>query len=172
MEALPNEYPVSVLCETLGVSLSGYSGWKNRAMSQHQREEQQLAAHIHAVYHACRQVSGSPRIPGSNCAIKAFSAHADGWHDSCESTDSLPVVVDIGRSRPTVCLEHVLPPICWIKILPLLVPTRSGRARRARRVRFVVFYGELRIERFRMTSELTGGGNAIGEQSMLAKRQG
>lgn len=62
MEALRNEYPVSVLCETLGVSLSGYYGWKNRPMSQHQREDQQLAEHIHAVYHACRQVYGSPRI--------------------------------------------------------------------------------------------------------------
>ena len=62
MEALRNEYPVSVLCETLGVSLSGYYGWKKRPMSQHQREDQQLAEHIHAVYHACRQVYGSPRI--------------------------------------------------------------------------------------------------------------
>jgi len=56
------EYPVSMLCETLGVSLSGYYGWKNRPMSQHQREDTQLAEHIHAVYHACRQVYGSPRM--------------------------------------------------------------------------------------------------------------
>jgi putative transposase len=62
VEALRNEYPVSVLCETLGVSLSGYYAWKNRPLSQHQREDHQLAEHIHAVYHACRQVYGSPRI--------------------------------------------------------------------------------------------------------------
>jgi putative transposase len=62
VEALRNEYPVRVLCETLGVSLSGYYAWKNRPMSQHQREDHQLAEHIHAVYHACRQVYGSPRI--------------------------------------------------------------------------------------------------------------
>ena len=62
MEALRNEYQVSVLCETLGVSLSGYYGWKKRPMSQHQREDNQLAEHIYAVYHACRQVYGSPRI--------------------------------------------------------------------------------------------------------------
>ena len=62
MEALRNEYPVSVLCETLGVSLSGYYSWKKRPMSQHQREDQQLVEHIHAVYHACRQVYGSPRM--------------------------------------------------------------------------------------------------------------
>jgi putative transposase len=42
--------------------LSGYYAWKNRPLSQHQREDHQLAEHIHAVYHACRQVYGSPRI--------------------------------------------------------------------------------------------------------------
>lgn len=31
-------------------------------MSQHQREDQQLAEHIQEVYHSCRQVYGSPRI--------------------------------------------------------------------------------------------------------------
>jgi transposase InsO family protein len=56
------DYSVSVLCETLCVSLSGYYAWKNRPLSQHQREDHQLAEHIHAVYHACRQVYGSPRI--------------------------------------------------------------------------------------------------------------
>jgi putative transposase len=62
VEALRNEYPVNVLCETLGVSLNGYYAWKKRPLSQHQREDQLLAEHIHAVYHACRQVYGSPRI--------------------------------------------------------------------------------------------------------------
>jgi hypothetical protein len=171
MEALPNEYPVSVLCETLGVSLSGYSGWKNRAMSQHQREEQQLAAHIHAVYHACRQVSGSPRIPGSNCAIKVFPARANAWHASCASVDSLHVADIIGQSRHAVSLEHVLHPMCWIRRLPQLVRMRSGRRMCARKARFVVFPGELRVERSRMTNELTGGGNPIWDQSMLVKRQ-
>jgi transposase InsO family protein len=46
----------------LGVSLSGYYAWKNRPQSQHQREDSRLAKHIHAVYHASRQVYGSPRI--------------------------------------------------------------------------------------------------------------
>jgi putative transposase len=62
VEELRNEYPVSILCETLGVSLSGYYAWKKRPMSQHQREDQQLAERIHTVYHTCRQVYGSPRI--------------------------------------------------------------------------------------------------------------
>jgi putative transposase len=62
VEEYRKEYQVSVLCETLGVSLSGYYVWKNRPLSQHQREDTQLAEHIHAVYHACRHVYGSPHI--------------------------------------------------------------------------------------------------------------
>jgi putative transposase len=62
VEEYRKDYPVSVLCETLGVSLSGYHAWKNRPLSQHQWEDTQLAERIHAVYHECRQVYGSPRI--------------------------------------------------------------------------------------------------------------
>jgi putative transposase len=62
VEAFRKEYPVSVLCETLGVSLSGYYAWKNRPLSQHQREDRQLAERIQAAYYASRQVYGSPRI--------------------------------------------------------------------------------------------------------------
>jgi putative transposase len=62
VEALRKEYPVRVLCETLGVSLSGYYAWKKRPLSQHQREDSQLAERIHAAYHASRRVYGSPRI--------------------------------------------------------------------------------------------------------------
>jgi putative transposase len=51
-----------VLCETLGVSLSGYYAWKKRPLSQHQREDNQLAEHIQVAYNASRQVYGSPRI--------------------------------------------------------------------------------------------------------------
>jgi putative transposase len=62
VETFRNEYAVNLLCDTLGVSLSGYYAWKKRPMSQHQREDQQLAEQIHAVYYASRQVYGSPRL--------------------------------------------------------------------------------------------------------------
>jgi putative transposase len=56
------EYPVSLLCETLGVSISGYYAWRKRPMSQHQREDGQLAEQIQAAYHANRELYGSPRV--------------------------------------------------------------------------------------------------------------
>jgi len=62
VEAYRKDYPITVLCETLGVSLSGYYAWKNRPLSQHQREDSQLAERMQVAYHASRQVYGSPRI--------------------------------------------------------------------------------------------------------------
>ncbi len=65
MEEYRKEYPVSVLCETLGVSPSGYYAWKKRPMSRHQWQDQQLVEHIEEVYHSCRQV-------GKCMAVRAF----------------------------------------------------------------------------------------------------
>jgi putative transposase len=62
VEAYRKDYPITVLCETLSVSLSGYSAWQKRPLSQHQLEDSQLAEHIQVAYHTNRQVYGSPRI--------------------------------------------------------------------------------------------------------------
>jgi transposase InsO family protein len=62
VEAYRKDYSITVLCETLGVSLSGYYAWKKRPLSQHQLEDSQLAERIQAAYHANRQVYGSPHI--------------------------------------------------------------------------------------------------------------
>jgi len=56
------DYPVSLLCQTLEVSVSGYYAWRERPMSQHQREDGQLAERIQATYDANRGVYGSPRV--------------------------------------------------------------------------------------------------------------
>jgi putative transposase len=62
IEAYREEYPVSVLCETLEVSPSGYYAWRERPLSQHAREDARIAEHVKVAFHANRQVYGSPRI--------------------------------------------------------------------------------------------------------------
>ncbi len=76
MEDYRKEYPAKVLCDTLGVSLSGYYAWKKRPMSAHCREDSILADQIQEAYQSCRQVYGSPRIyaelqaQGMSCSRK------------------------------------------------------------------------------------------------------
>jgi putative transposase len=62
VEAYREEYPISVLCDTLGVSLSGYYAWKKRPVSKHRQEDSQLTEYIQEAYRVGRKVYGSPRI--------------------------------------------------------------------------------------------------------------
>jgi putative transposase len=66
------EYSVSLLCETLDVSVSGYYTWRKRPMSQHNREDGQLAEKVKAAFQANRCVYGSPRVHAE--------LHAQGIH--------------------------------------------------------------------------------------------
>jgi putative transposase len=53
---------VEPLCRALGVSVSGYYAWRNRAPSQHQQDDAALLKHIRTAYQIGRGVYGSPRI--------------------------------------------------------------------------------------------------------------
>ena len=65
-------YPITVLCQALEVSESGYYAWKNRKASQHCREDARLAAEIQQIFLDHRQVYGSPRI---HAVLKARGVH-------------------------------------------------------------------------------------------------
>jgi putative transposase len=56
------EYPVSLMCRVLEVSVSGYYAWKQRAASQRQRDGEQLALRIRQAHQASHQIYGSRRI--------------------------------------------------------------------------------------------------------------
>jgi putative transposase len=56
------EYSITVLCQALEISESGYYGWKNRKASQHCREDARLAAEIQQIFLDHRKLYGSPRI--------------------------------------------------------------------------------------------------------------
>ena len=57
-----HEYSITVLCQALEVSESGYYGWRSRKVSQHCREDARLAAEIQQIFLEHRRVYGSPRI--------------------------------------------------------------------------------------------------------------
>jgi transposase InsO family protein len=59
---MKGEHCVRLLCELLGVSSSGYYGWRQKRPSKRQREDAALAAKIAAAHRASRGTYGSPRI--------------------------------------------------------------------------------------------------------------
>lgn len=56
------QYPITLLCQVLEVSESGYYAWKTRPVSQRCREDAKLAAEIQQIFLDHRQIYGSPRI--------------------------------------------------------------------------------------------------------------
>jgi putative transposase len=56
------DYPVTVMCHVLEVSVSGYYAWHKREPSQHSREDAALAAKVETAFEHNRRVYGSPRI--------------------------------------------------------------------------------------------------------------
>ena len=56
------QYSVTLLCQALEVSVSGYYAWCQREVSEHQREDARLSAEIQQIFLEHRQVYGSPRI--------------------------------------------------------------------------------------------------------------
>ena len=56
------EFEVSLMCEVLHVSRSGYYAWRKRPVSQREMANQQLLEKIEAAYVASRGCYGSPRI--------------------------------------------------------------------------------------------------------------
>jgi putative transposase len=55
-------FPVSVMCEVLGVSRSGYYDWASRAESERAAADRALVKEIHAVHADSRGRYGSPRV--------------------------------------------------------------------------------------------------------------
>jgi len=55
-------YPVEVLCETLGVSRSGYYDWLRRGPSARVIEDAGLAEEIGRIHRESRETYGSPRV--------------------------------------------------------------------------------------------------------------
>ncbi len=53
---------MSLLCETLEGSVSGYDNWRKRPLSQHARADAVLAEQIQMAYQANRERYGSPRL--------------------------------------------------------------------------------------------------------------
>jgi transposase InsO family protein len=62
VEQLAQTHPVAVLCPLLGVSRSGYYGWRQRAPSRRQREDARLLVELKTAFEQSRRTYGRPRL--------------------------------------------------------------------------------------------------------------
>ena len=62
IEQNKQEFPVVVMCRTLGISENGYYAWRKRPTCERKREDAQLTQEIRQVFVMHRGRYGSPRI--------------------------------------------------------------------------------------------------------------
>ena len=100
-------WPVSVMCETLGVSPQGFYSWRSRPKSDQQQRRDALLVEIRAVHAEVKQRYGSPRIhaelqaKGVPCCVNTVaklmrdndirSKAARKFRNSTDSNHPLPV---------------------------------------------------------------------------------
>jgi hypothetical protein len=100
-------WPVTVLCQTLGVSAQGFYAWRSRPASDQQRRRDALLVEIRAVHAEVKQRYGSPRshaelvAKGVDCCVNTVAKlmhdndirakTARQFKNSTDSAHSLPV---------------------------------------------------------------------------------
>ena len=57
-----SEFRVERMCKVLGVSRSGYYGWRKRPQSKRRRENDQVLMEIQKSHKRSKEIYGSPRI--------------------------------------------------------------------------------------------------------------
>jgi putative transposase len=62
IHALRREHSISLMCEVLGVSCSGYYAWRDRPPSRRSQEDARLLTEICSVHQEGREAYGSPKI--------------------------------------------------------------------------------------------------------------
>lgn len=76
IEAEKTSFPVQFMCRMLGVSRSGYYGWKMRPPSARKRADAALTERIREIHERSRETYGSPRVHaelkalGTRCSRK------------------------------------------------------------------------------------------------------
>ena len=72
-------YPVTVLCEVLGMSRSGFWSWRNRPRSQRARDDERISETIRRVFAESRRTYGAPRVHAMLARHRGSGWDANGW---------------------------------------------------------------------------------------------
>jgi putative transposase len=133
-----DDWPVTTMCHTLGVSTQGYYAWRSRPASQQQQRRDALLVQIKAIHAEFKQRYGSPRIHEEllkgrkvacsvntvaklmrENAIRARSAKK--FRNTTDSNHSLPVAENVLDRQ----FEAQAPNKLWVADITY-IPTREG----------------------------------------------
>lgn len=131
------QWPVAVLCDTLGVSRAGFYAWQKRPVSTQQQRRHALLVEIRAIHSEVKERYGSPRLAkelarrGVPCCVNTVAKlmheqdiHAKSARKFRHCTDSnhpLPVVDNVLDRQ----FDPLEPNQRWVTDITS-IPTREG----------------------------------------------
>ena len=116
---MKGDYPVRLLCQTLGVAASGYYHWRKRPRSRRQQDDEILTTQIIAAHRKSRRTYGAPRIVEElrDCEVRISRRRCARLMRSCglrgtKKNRKRPRTTDSTHGRPTPAnrLATALPP--------------------------------------------------------------
>jgi transposase InsO family protein len=141
IDAWKEEWPVEFLCKVMRVTSRGFRAWRVRPMSQRQRDDMVILAHIREQHRLRLESYGRPRITeelqeeGLNVGHRRVGRLMRENGIKIIRTQKYKVrrvknlirgikFTDARRTAITFSTSH---PICWIRIFPQPDRTKSGR---------------------------------------------
>jgi len=137
IEQHKDNWPITVMCQTLDVSPQGFYAWRLRPTSQQQQRRDALVVQIRAVHAEVKQRYGSPRIHaelearGVDCCVNTIAKvmhdndirakTARKFRNTTDSNHSLPVAENLLDRQ----FEAQAPNERWVADISY-IPTREG----------------------------------------------
>ena len=138
IEAMKDEYPLSELCRTLGVSRSGYYAWRERAPSARDQANLRLLEQMHIIRQGQEVCYGSPRMTeelqgrGHECSenrvarlMRAHGLRASAGQRWVPRTTDSNHDEPIAPNRLAECAAPDGPNQVWLQDITY-VPTQQG----------------------------------------------
>nr|WP_236628158.1 IS3 family transposase [Sulfitobacter sp. HI0129] len=105
IEAEKASFPIHRMCETLGVSQSGFFAWRDRPACQRQRQDMVYLAHIRTAFALSNGTYGSPRMHRD----LGDDGHRIGRHRTARMRENDLVARQKRRFKRTTDSEHAWP---------------------------------------------------------------
>jgi putative transposase len=137
IQAHQETWPVTVLCDTLGVSTAGFYAWQKRPPSDQQQRRDALLVEIRAIHAESKERYGSPRIHaelagnGTPCSVNTVAKlmhdndirakSARKFRNTTDSNHSLPVADNVLDRQ----FDPQGPNERWVSDITY-IPTREG----------------------------------------------
>lgn len=131
------EFPISLMCEVIGVSRGGYYSWLRRPESKRNIENRNLKTEIRSIHAQSKRIYGSPKVyeelkdRGIRCSLKRVTRlmREDGLY--AKTTKKFKATTNSRHSRPVA--ENILerkfnqdaPNKAWVSDITY-IPTREG----------------------------------------------